>query len=208
MQTRNKRDASILKKEYDRRFALEQATGDSVSKPKRILLKDAISEYLRYKKQNFAARTYQTDKQRLTWVLDFTGNIPLSRISTNTIVDYVEFRMESVKPSTIRITLICWKAFMNYCLKRKYIRENPFIMYPIEKIQNRVAFLPLEEIKQLQRYKDETRPWLPLLINLDWFPARGVSHPCMGKHNIKFIKGNRKIGFERFSEQSTHTVGA
>ncbi|NIT60962.1 MAG: hypothetical protein GWN00_33585, partial [Aliifodinibius sp.] len=77
----------MLKKEYDRRFAIEQASGDLVLRPKRILLKDAIGEYLRYKKQNFANRTYQTDKQRLNWVLDFIGNIPLTKISTNTIVD-------------------------------------------------------------------------------------------------------------------------
>jgi integrase len=62
--------------------------------------------------------------------------------------------------------LICWKALMSYCVKHKYIRENPFIMYPIEKVKSRVSYLSLEEIKQLQEYKDPTRPWLPKLINL------------------------------------------
>jgi integrase len=166
LQTRNKKEASLLKKKYDRRFATEQATGDLVLKPKRIQLKDAITEYLRYKKQNFAHRTYQTDKQRLNWISDFTGNISLRKISPNTIIDYADFRMKSVKRSTIRIDLICWKALMSYCVKHKYIRENPFIMYPIEKVKSRVSYLSLEEIKQLQEYKDPTRPWLPKLINL------------------------------------------
>jgi len=125
-----------------------------------------MDEYLRYKKQNFARRTYETDKQRLGWVYEFVGNVPITKISTDTIVDYVDYRLENVKRSTVRINLICWKAFMNYCLKRKYISENPFSLYPIERVTGRVVYLSLDEVRLLQEYEDPARPWLNKLINL------------------------------------------
>ena len=166
LKTRDRKEAQKLKKEYDRRFSVEEARGDTIHKPKRVLFKDAMDEYLRYKKQNFAVRTYQTDKQRLGWILDYNGNIPLTRISTDSIIDYVEARQEVVKRSTVRIDLICWKAFLSYCVKRKYIRENPFVFYPIERGKARLVYLSLKEIKQLQAYEDPARPWLNKLINL------------------------------------------
>jgi integrase len=67
---------------------------------------------------------------------------------------------------TIKIDLVAWKAFMNYCLKRKYIREKPFKLYSIKKPQGKLVYLSIEEVKELQEYECESKPWLNKFLNL------------------------------------------
>jgi hypothetical protein len=65
LKTRDKRDAQLLKKEYDRRYALEEARGDIIHKPKKYMYKTIMDEYLEFKKQNYSPMTHRTDKQLL-----------------------------------------------------------------------------------------------------------------------------------------------
>ena len=81
-------------------------------------------------------------------------------------MDYVDYRLRSVCEMTVKIELVVWKAFLNYCLKRKYIKDNPFSLYPIKKVQGRLVYLSLAEVEKLKTYQDASRPWLHDLLNI------------------------------------------
>lgn len=167
LKTRNKKIAQKLKDEFDLQFALDKINGGVIRTNKRVTFSEAIAEYLAYKRKNFKPRTYETDKQRLSWFLNFTGDLQLSKITEQTIVDYISERIDEVQWNTIRITLNCLRAFVNWCKKsKKYISNTPFENFKIKKWEEKIYYLTMQEAIALKNYEDKNRPWLNVVYNL------------------------------------------
>lgn len=167
LKTRSKSEALELKKELDRRFRYQEVIGEPIEPKEPIKMKEAIENYLKYKKQNFAHATYHNDKQRLRWIYNYIGNKPLKELTVDHIIDYVNYRLnKGVKRSTIRIDLIVWKAMLNFFKKRGDISRNPFELYPIKQQPGRMTYLSLEEIERLKAYENPNKPWLKPFLNL------------------------------------------
>lgn len=169
LKTLDRRNAQKLQMEYDLRFALEEANNGVIRRSNNsILTKQAMDEYLSYKKRHFSIHTFNTDRQRLGWIYDFTGNIPVHKVDLSLIEEFVEFASEDRgwQWSTTRIALVCWRAFLNYCIRKEYILRNPFKHFPLKKSAEKVDYLTISEVEALQDYHDPNRKWIHSFLNV------------------------------------------
>lgn len=169
LKTADKTKATKLQKEYDLRFSVEEAVHGIIRKTNNsILFKQVLEEYLSYKKRNFSINTYNTDRQRLQWVLDFTGNVPVRKFDVTLIEAFVEHCGEERgwQWSTTRIALVCWRAFINYCIRKDYLIRNPFKHFPLKKSGDKFDYLTIDEIELLKQYHHPRRPWVHPFLNI------------------------------------------
>ncbi len=90
-------------------------------------LSEFASEYMKYVTETVKKRSWRRDENSLDHVTTFFGELKLSAITSNDIIDYQNKRRnENAKPATINRELACLKHLFNIARqKNKFFGDNP-----------------------------------------------------------------------------------
>ena len=115
-------------------------------------LKEFSAEYLSYVRDIVEKRSWKRDENSLAHLLKFFGELKLSAITPNDIIDYQnKRRKENANPATINRELACFKHLFNIAKqKNKYFGDNPVSKVKFLEENNHVErVLSIEEEQRL-----------------------------------------------------------
>jgi integrase/recombinase XerC len=162
LKTKEKREALKLKKVWDVRIRTERAEGGVTLIRKSIPFDVAIGRYLEYKRSNpaFKVSTVNNDESRLEVIKKHIGSISVKAMSADTIDKYSKMRRGKVSDGTLNGDKKVWRAFMNWCVDRGYVKANPFKGHRIPKhVSKSKKALTDDEVKTLLEYDNPNVPW-------------------------------------------------
>ncbi len=112
---------------------------------------EVVQEFLTYKRQRGCkARSILTLKHKLAWL---PADTPLCSVTPKTAELLYAEQSEKVAVATHHANLRFTKALFKWCIKQKYIEENPFVdVEPIGKANKGKLQLRQDEAKKLTRY--------------------------------------------------------
>ncbi len=92
-----------------------------------VTIEAALKEYEPYSLAKKTTRTHKTDWTRITRFLKWSGVRYLHEIRSTHLEDYLIHlvRADGVVKNTANHTLQAIKAFLNFCVRREWLRENP-----------------------------------------------------------------------------------
>jgi len=92
-----------------------------------VTVEQALKEFEAYSVTKKTPKSHNTDWGRITGFLRWSGVVYLHEIRPSQIQDYFIHRVqnESVQKSTANHCFVALKAFLNWCIKREMLRENP-----------------------------------------------------------------------------------
>ena len=87
---------------------------------------DLMNEYLLFSQTNKAENTCRIIREAFRYFLRFTSDMMLGRVDVRIIERFKEWRLESVKPTTLNIAFRALKAGFQYAVKLGWLSNNPF----------------------------------------------------------------------------------
>lgn len=169
LKTKEKREALRLKKTWDERIRKERAEGGVTLMRKSIPFDVAIRRYLEYKRSNpaFKISTVNNDESRLEVIKKHIGNVSVKAMSADTVDKYSKMRRGKVSDGTLNGDKKVWRAFMNWCVDRGYVKANPFKGHRIPKhVPKSKKALTDDEVERLLAYDNPAVPWRGWAIRL------------------------------------------
>ncbi|MDK2970795.1 MAG: hypothetical protein PWP23_550 [Candidatus Sumerlaeota bacterium] len=120
-----------------------------------------IERYLAEGSSHKRARTIETDTRDLENVLRVVGDVPLNRVSSETLENYQASRLrEGKKPSTIRREASSFTKLMSAAKRWKVLEVNPLLGTPKLKCpEGEIVFLEPEEAKAILEACDRLNDW-------------------------------------------------
>lgn len=137
------------RKRQAKQFAAEQ---DSKRKEHRsgIGLEAAAVKCLEDREEVTQLGTWTRYESVLTHFVEYIGAKPLVRVGVDHISSWRNDRLKDHAKSTVRNDLKCIRAFLNWCMARKWIADNPAKLVDIPKVKKRLPkYLPPQEIEKM-----------------------------------------------------------
>lgn len=148
--TGDKKAAELILKDIEVKIAKGEF-GFEVVKKSNLRLKLFIEKYLEFSKSRKAANTFYLDRHSLTGLEEFLGNVLLREISNKNIEEYIQHRLETVKPSSVNVEIRHLKTAFNQAVNWKAIKANP--MKDVKQLKIKESDIPKffteEEISKL-----------------------------------------------------------
>ena len=119
--------------------------------------KDAVKEYLEYKKPRVKPTTYQCSAQILNKSCELLGELPIHSIKTPEIETLILlWQASNNSSSSIQSKLIRLKNFIKWAIKQKMLLEDPIVFEDLPDIQpvkkKKVEVLSADEHKRIREY--------------------------------------------------------
>lgn len=146
LKTKSKIQAKYLKNEIENRLS----SGETLFLNKKIDVNEAFAEFRQYRQSRISRKAQAADHYRIKKFIADAGIRFLSDISQQNLRAHLDERIADISKQTANHTIRAVKTFLNFCVKNKYLKENPisgFGMYAIDKKAPR--FLDEGEIQQL-----------------------------------------------------------
>jgi integrase len=163
LHTKDKKEAQYLLKQAQRKalagklFLFDQN--------KKIELKDFAKEYLGWLEKSSAETTYKRAELVLRTFIAYVGNLYLSAVTQRKIEQYLQERINTIKPTTINIEVRHLKAVFNKAVEWECLKSNPFKHIKQLRIERPLPkFLTEEEIGKMLKIIANERDKLLFII--------------------------------------------
>ena len=155
-------DAKKLLSEFERSRSFIDA-GLAHEIPNHFPMEDFRTKHHEYSEANKSPLTVKRDDEILRNFASFTGNIPLVKVTRQTIDNYITHRREAIAPATMNVELRHLRAAFNLAVRWELIYQSPMKGVKLLRLPETDVpkFLELEQITRfLNALKDD--PILPL----------------------------------------------
>lgn len=162
LKTRDRKIAKYHKNKIEN----ELAQGDSPIAINPITPQIALDEFHQNRSGRVSAGTVESDRPRLQWFIDSLKNKSLSSVTEANVKKHIDKLIEEkdISAMTANHNIRIIKTFLNFCVKRKYIQENPIQHMPKYKVNTvEQRYLSEDEIRTLFAIARETRLYLLIL---------------------------------------------
>jgi len=178
---RSKKLSELARQEIEVKIAKGDLGWEELEDPS---FDDVKEKYLQYVEGNTRPTTFVRYKETLQHFTDFlrsngSGSPRVSHISFETIENYKQERIKTLRPSTVNVELKALRIFYNFVIKCQCARENPANKVTFyREAEKKPTFLKKEEIDHLLKNSNGLYPILYTflktglrkseLINLRW----------------------------------------
>lgn len=191
LKTRDRKIAKYHKNKIEN----EIAQGTSPLANSKVTPKTALEEFHKHRAGRISQRTIETDEPRLNWFIESLGNKLLLNITEITVKKHIDKLVEenNLSAMTANHNIRIIKTFLNFCVKQKYIPDNPIQhmkKYKIDIVEPR--FLSEEEVRTLLDISRDTRLYLLILCAI-YTGMRFGELDRLQWENIDFKENNIKV---------------
>ena len=134
-----------------------------------VTIEQALNEYEAYSLTKKTPKSHNTDWGRITGFFDWAQLTYVHEIRASQIQDYLvhRVRIEGVQKSTANHCFVALKAFLNWCIKRDLLRENPankVERFKVAKVPQHYLKNAADIVKLLQAAKRLDTAMYPMVV--------------------------------------------
>lgn len=188
LKTRDKKVALYRKNEIENKLTQGESPIHNTNKT----AQDCFDEFKQHRAGRISKKARDADHYRILKFISDEKIGHINHITEARVKRHLDKRQEGksgISPRTANHTIRTLNTFLNFCVKRRYLQENPLkgmIRYPVNITEPR--FLSPEEIKKLIDAAQGS-PLLPLIITALYTGMRYGEIERLDWHDIDFKNG-------------------
>lgn len=154
------KDKSVAKRLYNqlKRLYLQNRLSKIEDAESNIKIEDYAEEYLQYLEKTKEFNTAESARYVIKKFIDFVGNVPVRAVKAKTIDEYILYRLNQVKKTTVNKDLRTLRAFFNKAIEWEYIKNNPITSKKFLRIdEKQKRYLTKDEINKILSNTDDLK---------------------------------------------------
>lgn len=163
LKTTNRKIAQFEKNKIEN----EQAQGHNPILRMNVPLRTAFEEFKAHRKGRITPRTDRTDNTRIQFFIDEYPRSTLGSVTESMLKEHLDRRIkrDGITHTTANHTIRVMKTFLTFCVRKKYVFENPLrFMEKYKRDKFEARYLSKEEIDTILEAAKGTRAFPVLMV--------------------------------------------